>query len=142
MPDLALEAERYGIEDPRITRVGDEWLILYTGYSSSGPLVCLAATHDFRRYERRGVILPPEDKDAALFPDRIGERFALIHRPVTATRRHAPTSGSRGAPTSSTGRRRASSSRRVTGRRGKLARSGSARRRFEPARGGSSRTTA
>jgi predicted GH43/DUF377 family glycosyl hydrolase len=86
LPDLALEAERHGIEDPRITRVGDEWLILYTGYSSSGPLVCLAATTDFRSYERRGVILPPEDKDAALFPNRIGEHFALIHRPVTATR--------------------------------------------------------
>ena len=89
LPDLESEAERHGIEDPRITRVGDEWLILYTGYSSSGPLVCLAATRDFRHYERRGVILSPEDKDAALFPERIGERYVLIHRPVTAARDHA-----------------------------------------------------
>jgi predicted GH43/DUF377 family glycosyl hydrolase len=87
MPDLASEDERYGIEDPRITRLGDEWLILYTGYSSGGPLVCLAATRDFREYERRGVIMPPEDKDAAIFPEQIGGRFGLIHRPV------APTSG-------------------------------------------------
>jgi predicted GH43/DUF377 family glycosyl hydrolase len=85
MPDLESEAERHGIEDPRITRVGDEWLIVYTGFSSSGPLVCLAATTDFRDYERRGVILSPEDKDAALFPERIGEHYALIHRPVTAS---------------------------------------------------------
>jgi predicted GH43/DUF377 family glycosyl hydrolase len=82
MPDLASEAERNGIEDPRITRVGDEWLILYTGYSSGGPLVCLAATRDFRTYGRRGVIMPPEDKDAAIFPEQIGGRFGLIHRPV------------------------------------------------------------
>ena len=85
MPDLDSEAERFGIENPRITRIGDEWLIVYTGYSSSGPLVCLAATRDFRSYERRGVVLSPEDKDAALFPEPIGERFAMIHRPVTRT---------------------------------------------------------
>ena len=36
-----------------------------------GPLVCLAATRDFRSYERRGVVLPPENKDAALFPERV-----------------------------------------------------------------------
>ncbi len=82
MPDLDSEAERFGIEDPRITRIGDDWLILYTGYSSGGPLVCLAATRDFRAYERRGVVLAPEDKDAALFPEQIGEHYALIHRPV------------------------------------------------------------
>jgi predicted GH43/DUF377 family glycosyl hydrolase len=70
MPNLDSEAERFGIEDPRITRIGDEWLILYTGYSSGGPLVCLAATRDFRVYERRGVVLAPEDKDAAIFPER------------------------------------------------------------------------
>jgi len=44
MPELGSEAERFGIEDPRVTRVGEEWLIVYTGYSTSGPLVCLAAT--------------------------------------------------------------------------------------------------
>ena len=81
MPDLESEAERFGIEDPRITRIGDEWLILYTGYSTTGPLVCLAATRDFRAYERRGVVLAPEDKDAAIFPEQIGGRFAMIHRP-------------------------------------------------------------
>jgi predicted GH43/DUF377 family glycosyl hydrolase len=86
LPDLESESERFGIEDPRITRVGDEWLILYTGYSTSGPLVCLAATRDFRSYERRGVVLAPEDKDAALFPERFGEHFAMIHRPVAAHR--------------------------------------------------------
>ena len=82
LPDTRSELERYGIEDPRITRVGDEYLVTYTGYSSGGPLVCLAATRDFRTYERRGAILPPENKDAALFPEPIGGRFAIVHRPV------------------------------------------------------------
>jgi predicted GH43/DUF377 family glycosyl hydrolase len=76
-------SERYGIEDPRITRCDDEYLIVYTGYSDGGPVVALAATEDFRTYERRGVLMPPEDKDAALFPRRFDGRWALIHRPVS-----------------------------------------------------------
>lgn len=82
LPLLDTEAERYGIEDPRITRCGDEFMVVYTGYSTGGPLVCLAVTRDFRSYERRGVLMPPEDKDAALFPRRFGDRWALLHRPV------------------------------------------------------------
>ena len=88
LPDLASHAEEFGIEDARITPVGDEYMIVYTGYSTHGALVCLATTRDFRSYERRGVIMPPEDKDAALFPRQFDGRWALIHRPVSATPRH------------------------------------------------------
>ena len=102
-PDPEVEAERFGIEDPRITTVDDEHLIAYTGYSPSGPLVCLAATRDFRSYERRGVLLPPENKDAALFPARFAGRYALLHRPVTPTHALPATSGCRRARTCATG---------------------------------------
>jgi predicted GH43/DUF377 family glycosyl hydrolase len=88
MPDLFSDSERFGIEDARITQVGDDYLIVYTGYSTAGPLVCLAATRDFTSFERRGVLMPPEDKDAALFPRQFDDRWALIHRPVSATPRH------------------------------------------------------
>lgn len=88
LPVPGSEVERFGVEDARITRCGDEHLIVYTGYSDGGPLVCLASTRDFRTYERRGVLMPPEDKDAALFPRRFEGRWALIHRPVAMTPRH------------------------------------------------------
>jgi predicted GH43/DUF377 family glycosyl hydrolase len=87
-PDVSQTAERYGIEDPRITICDEEYLIVYTGYSTGGPLVSLAATSDFRTFERRGVLMSPEDKDAALFPQRFDGRWALIHRPVSSTPRH------------------------------------------------------
>ncbi len=74
--------EHWGIEDPRITRVGDEYFVVYVGYSTAGPLVCLAKTRDFVQWERSGVLQPPEDKDAALFPTRFAGRWALIHRPA------------------------------------------------------------
>ena len=76
--------EIWGIEDPRITRVDelDLWVVLYTAYSRGGPLVSLATTRDFQTFERKGVVMPPEDKDAALFPLRFNGRWAMIHRPV------------------------------------------------------------
>jgi predicted GH43/DUF377 family glycosyl hydrolase len=81
-PELDTWSERWGVEDPRITKIDGEYLITYTGFSGGGPLVCLAATRDFVTFERRGVVQAPEDKDAALFPTRFGGRYALVHRPV------------------------------------------------------------
>ena len=80
-PQVDCYEEHWGIEDPRITRVGDEYYIVYTGFSMGGPLVCLATTRDFVTFERRGVLASPEDKDAALFPVQFGDRWALLHRP-------------------------------------------------------------
>jgi len=74
--------ERWGLEDPRITQVGDRYYVAYTGYSAGGPLVCLASTTDFVRWERYGALMAPTDKDAALFGVRFGGRWALLHRPA------------------------------------------------------------
>ncbi len=85
MPDPQNHPEEvWGIEDPRITWVEElaQFAVVYTSYSTSGPLVSLALTKDFRHFERRGVVMPPEDKDAALFPRRFNGRWALIHRPI------------------------------------------------------------
>jgi predicted GH43/DUF377 family glycosyl hydrolase len=65
--------EIWGVEDPRITFVPElnQYAVAYTSYSFSGPGVSLALTSDFLIFERLGVIMPPEDKDAALLPHRI-----------------------------------------------------------------------
>jgi predicted GH43/DUF377 family glycosyl hydrolase len=83
-PHTDLVEEHWGIEDPRITRIEDDYYVVYVGYSAFGPLVSLAKTRDFVHFERQGVLQPPEDKDAALFPTTFDGRFALIHRPVPA----------------------------------------------------------
>ncbi|HEX6436917.1 MAG TPA: glycosidase, partial [Candidatus Binatia bacterium] len=82
--------ELWGIEDPRITYIPElsKYAIVYTAFTRDGPGVSLALTQDFREFERYGVIMPPEDKDAALLPYRIGGQWALIHRPVSAPRAH------------------------------------------------------
>lgn len=77
--------EVWGIEDPRITFVDElgKYAVAYTAFSKEGPGVALALTADFRTFERYGLVMQPDDKDAALLPRRIGGRFALIHRPWT-----------------------------------------------------------
>lgn len=87
LPDVESDAERFGVEDPRITLSGDEYLVVYTGYSSAGPLVRLTSTRDFETWEEHGTLMPPEDKDAALFPHPFNGRWALIHRPVAVAPR-------------------------------------------------------
>jgi predicted GH43/DUF377 family glycosyl hydrolase len=82
--------EIWGIEDPRITYVPEleQYAVTYTSFARGGPGVSLALTKDFKSFERYGVIMQPEDKDAALLPRRIGGRWALIHRPVTTLGAH------------------------------------------------------
>ncbi len=90
MPSFAPEPtsfpeERWGVEDPRLTWVEErnEWIIAYTAYSPSGPMVSLASTKDFLSFSRLGPVMPPEDKDAAIFPRRFDGSYAMIHRPVS-----------------------------------------------------------
>jgi predicted GH43/DUF377 family glycosyl hydrolase len=94
-PTMPADPERYpeelwGIEDPRITYIEElkKYAVVYTAYTRDGPGVSLALTEDFREFERYGVIMPPEDKDAALLPHRIRGQWVLIHRPVSAPRAH------------------------------------------------------
>lgn len=77
--------ELWGIEDPRITWVAElgKYAVAYTAFGKGGPGVALALTEDFRSFERYGLVMQPDDKDAALLPRRINGRFALLHRPIT-----------------------------------------------------------
>ena len=94
-PTLRPDPERYpeelwGIEDPRITYVEDlrKYAIAYTAFSKGGPAVALALTNDFRTFERMGLVMQPDDKDAALLPRRVDGNYALIHRPIADSGAH------------------------------------------------------
>jgi predicted GH43/DUF377 family glycosyl hydrolase len=82
--------ELWGIEDPRITFVDElgKFAIAYTAFGRAGPGVALALTEDFRTFERCGLVMQPDDKDAALLPRRVDGSFALVHRPMTDSGAH------------------------------------------------------
>lgn len=70
-PETYIE-DAWGIEDPRIVYLPELALygVTFTSYSHFGPVVSLALTADFVTFDRRGLIMAPDDKDAALFPRR------------------------------------------------------------------------
>jgi beta-1,2-mannobiose phosphorylase / 1,2-beta-oligomannan phosphorylase len=77
--------ERFGIEDPRITRIDEKYYISYSAVSDiTGVAVCLASTVDFITFTRHGVIFAPDNKDVAIFPERIRGKYFALNRPVSA----------------------------------------------------------
>lgn len=77
----ANDFETKGCEDPRLTKIDDEYYMLYTAYSKNGVRVSMASTKNFITWKRYGVILPDQDdKDAALFPEKVNGRYMLYHR--------------------------------------------------------------
>jgi predicted GH43/DUF377 family glycosyl hydrolase len=76
--------ELWGIEDPRITYMEElkKYAVTYTAFSKGGPGVALALTEDFHTFERFGLVMQPDDKDASVLPRRVNGNFALIHRPM------------------------------------------------------------
>jgi predicted GH43/DUF377 family glycosyl hydrolase len=79
------EFEEFGIEDPRITRIGDTYWFTYVAVSRHGPATALASTKDFATFTRHGVIFPIENKDVVLFPETIDGEYVALHRPVGGT---------------------------------------------------------
>jgi beta-1,4-mannooligosaccharide/beta-1,4-mannosyl-N-acetylglucosamine phosphorylase len=88
--DQNTQEEKWGLEDPRIVWLEEQkqYAITYVSFSEGGPVVSLAITKNFQTFARLGGLLPPEDKDACLFPRRFNGRFALIHRPIVRGEAH------------------------------------------------------
>jgi beta-1,2-mannobiose phosphorylase / 1,2-beta-oligomannan phosphorylase len=77
--------EMYGIEDPRITEIDGIYYINYSACSTIGGVTtCLATTRDFVTFEKRGVIFTPDNKDVAIFPEKINGKYYALNRPVSA----------------------------------------------------------
>jgi len=83
-PEPDVQEEQWGFEDARVVYIAehDRWFLTCTAYGPPGPAVFLATT-DFWTVDRKGLIMPPEDKNAAIFPRRVGDDYVLLHRPVT-----------------------------------------------------------
>ncbi len=75
--------ELRGLEDPRIVKIDDAYQMMYTGYRGEIPgdyRICRASSANLIEWERHGVVLDETNKDASLFPARIGDRYVMFHR--------------------------------------------------------------
>ena len=78
--------ERQGVEDARVTKIGRTWQLVYTAYSGSQTQISRATSTNLRDWTRQGVMFGYDqmgnNKNGALFPEKIGGEYALIHRPI------------------------------------------------------------
>jgi predicted GH43/DUF377 family glycosyl hydrolase len=75
------QLESYGIEDCRVSKIGDTYYLTYTAVSALGVGVGMITTQNWKDFSRKGLILPPHNKDCALFEEKIGEKYYALHRP-------------------------------------------------------------
>ena len=73
--------ETFGIEDSRVSFFEETYHLTYTQVSENGVGVGLMRTRDWRQFSREGMILPPHNKDCALFEEKIGGKYYCLHRP-------------------------------------------------------------
>jgi len=78
--------EMYGIEDPRVSSVGGEYVITYAAVSDDGIATAMAVSHDLKRAQRKGLIFLPNNKNVALFPEKINGLYWALHRPFNKVR--------------------------------------------------------
>ena len=85
-PTPGREDEQWGFEDARAVWVEElgTHVVTCTAYGPAGPAVFMATSDDFRSVERRGIVVTPEDKNAALLPERVDGKWILFHRPTSS----------------------------------------------------------
>jgi beta-1,2-mannobiose phosphorylase / 1,2-beta-oligomannan phosphorylase len=73
--------EAYGIEDCRVSKIDNTYYLTYTAVSKHGVAVGLRTTTNWKNFVHHGIILPPHNKDVALFDEKINDKFYALHRP-------------------------------------------------------------
>ena len=73
--------ETFGIEDCRVSFMEEKFHLTYTQVSENGVGVGLMQTTDWRNFSKVGMILPPHNKDCALFEEKIKGKYYCFHRP-------------------------------------------------------------
>jgi predicted GH43/DUF377 family glycosyl hydrolase len=87
--------ENLGVEDGRLTRVGETFFLFYTAYGSSTPAnrvrLAVASSRDFVQWTKHGLLdadfNSADNKNAMLFPDLLDGRYVMFHRPMEGSDR-------------------------------------------------------
>ncbi|MEO2035239.1 MAG: glycoside hydrolase family 130 protein [Planctomycetaceae bacterium] len=81
---LFAEYEEFGVEDPRVTKIDNDFLITYSAYSRNGVRIALARTTDFVSLERVSLITQADYRNTVIFPETFNGLYARLDRPHSA----------------------------------------------------------
>ncbi|MCL5103919.1 MAG: hypothetical protein M1133_07380 [Armatimonadetes bacterium] len=80
-----------GVEDQRVTRIGDMFYMVYCGYNANLPIehnirICMAVSEDLIHWTKlgpvEGNVNDYPNKDAVIMPEPIDGRYVMLHRPM------------------------------------------------------------
>lgn len=80
--------ETFGIEDCRVSQIGETYWLSYTAVSENGVTVGMRSTTDWKNFQMHGIIFPPHNKDCAIFEEKINGSYYAFHRPSTPDNQH------------------------------------------------------
>lgn len=89
--DELIENEQGGLEDARITKIDDTYLITYSAYHASiahRVRVSLITTKDFKKFKRHGPVLRTDMRNVVIFPEKINSKYYGLFRPNDHTEQH------------------------------------------------------
>lgn len=75
------EYEEYGVEDVRISKIEEDFLLTYSAYSRHGVRIGLAKTKDFKTVERVSMITQSDLRNVVIFPEKINGMYVRLDRP-------------------------------------------------------------
>lgn len=73
--------QTFGVEDCRVTCLEGTYYLTFTAVSGNGVGVGLRTTTDWKQFQSHGMILPPHNKDCAIFEEKINGLYYALHRP-------------------------------------------------------------
>lgn len=74
--------QEYGVEDARISRIGDIWYMTTCSVSAQRHCTTLHTSRDGLHYELLGIVLDHQNKDMILFEGKVDGRFMALTRPL------------------------------------------------------------
>ena len=78
----AASYQDYGVEDARISRIGDTWYMTTCSVSAERHCTTLHIADDGLNYRLDGIVLDHQNKDMILFEGLVGGRFMALTRPL------------------------------------------------------------
>lgn len=73
--------QAFGIEDCRVSQLGDTYYLTFTAVSGNGVGVGLRTTVNWKDFTSYGMMLPPHNKDCTIFEEKINGLYYALHRP-------------------------------------------------------------
>jgi len=84
----------YHVYDPRITKIGNEYYIMFAMDMDSGCKLGLGKTLDFKKFQFIDIVSEEDNRNGVLFPEMVNGKYLRLDRPNKVQLEDGPLTGS------------------------------------------------